>query len=285
MPDARHGRDLARLLQQGRLGTLLIGPGAACGRIERQALDRQVGQQLLPVRFSAVGGTVESLRELVHRGHAARPEAASVLLLVIEHAERLGTPLLRELELAAEAAGQHGGLRFLFTAAHPFDNRVRDLGLYNLGSCLLARLEIGPGLSPRRPLLWAGAVLAGLAGATVLALGIDGARQGPAIVWTPPGVHVARRMPVEAAPTALRAPAMVSFLATPLPTATPQPASLLLIAAPGDTLSSLYDRVYRGPMPPSMREVKRLNPTPVRPGLPLVFPAPAAGWTAEPGPS
>lgn len=134
MPDGRHGRDLARLLQQGRLGTLLIGPAAACGRIERQALDRQIGHQLIPVRFNAVGGTIESLRDLVGRGHAARPEAASVLLLVIEHAERLDTPLLRELELAAGAAGQHGGLRFLFTATHRFDNRVRDLGLYKLGS-------------------------------------------------------------------------------------------------------------------------------------------------------
>lgn len=119
----------------------------------------------------------------------------------------------------------------------------------------------------------------------MVALGVGGARQGPAIVWTPPAVRVARRTPVVTEPTTLRAPAMVSFPATPLLTANPQPASLLLVAAPGDTLSSLYDRVYRGPMPPSMREVKRLNPTPVRPGLPLVFPAPAAGWTAEAGPS
>ena len=54
-------------------------------------------------------------------------------------------------------------------------------------------------------------------------------------------------------------------------------ASLLLLAGPADTLSSLYAQVYRGTTPPPYAQVMTLNPV-VRSGVRLVFPAPPAGW-------
>ena len=60
-------------------------------------------------------------------------------------------------------------------------------------------------------------------------------------------------------------------------------ASLLLLAGPDDTLSSLYAQVYRGTTPPPFSQVMTLNPE-VRSGVRLVFPAPKAGWPAAPAP-
>lgn len=64
-----------------------------------------------------------------------------------------------------------------------------------------------------------------------------------------------------------------------------RPGSLLLMTAPGDTLPSLYARVYRGVTPPLFETVQALNPGTLRPGMRLVFPAPDGGWPGVSGPA
>jgi hypothetical protein len=56
---------------------------------------------------------------------------------------------------------------------------------------------------------------------------------------------------------------------------------LLLRAKPGDTLESLYLRVYRSATPPSFASVAALNPERIRPGDILTFPAPVNGWARQ----
>jgi hypothetical protein len=56
---------------------------------------------------------------------------------------------------------------------------------------------------------------------------------------------------------------------------------LLLRARPGDTLESLYLRIYRSVTPPSFASVAALNPERIRPGDILTFPAPVNGWAGQ----
>lgn len=58
---------------------------------------------------------------------------------------------------------------------------------------------------------------------------------------------------------------------------------LLLVAKSGDTLESLYQRVYRGATPPPFASIAALNPEPVRPGAILTFPEPESGWATSSG--
>ena len=53
---------------------------------------------------------------------------------------------------------------------------------------------------------------------------------------------------------------------------------LLLIARRGDTLETLYRRIYRGVSPPSYKEILAANPEPIRPGARVMFPTPPDGW-------
>ena len=58
---------------------------------------------------------------------------------------------------------------------------------------------------------------------------------------------------------------------------------LLVIAKSEDTLRGLYDRVYRGQeAPPPFETVAALNPSDLRAGDVVVFPAPRGGWHREP---
>ena len=82
----------------------------------------------------------------------------------------------------------------------------------------------------------------------------------------------------EAPATAIVAPNPAA-LAPPLPSAGGAP-GLLLRAGPGDTLETLYRRVYRGVTPPPFAAIADLNPQPVAPGVILTFPEPAGGWVA-----
>jgi serine/threonine protein kinase len=53
---------------------------------------------------------------------------------------------------------------------------------------------------------------------------------------------------------------------------------LLIKVKPGESLGSLYRRVYRGLTPPPFESVAAINPGPVRPGDIVTFPPPANGW-------
>lgn len=86
----------------------------------------------------------------------------------------------------------------------------------------------------------------------------------------------------EPAPTA---PSAMAGMAVPeppvaLPRQAPAspPPGLLLVARPGDTLQRLYKSVYSGVRPPRFQDIVDANPSPVRPGVVLVFPTPPDGW-------
>jgi hypothetical protein len=105
------------------------------------------------------------------------------------------------------------------------------------------------------------------------------------------------------APPAVAPSAETAAPFVPPPPSAPAPASpaiaptaaefgapgLLLKARSGDTLETLYQRIYRGVTPPSFATVAALNPEDIRPGVILLFPAPVNGWArqddaeAEPG--
>ena len=56
---------------------------------------------------------------------------------------------------------------------------------------------------------------------------------------------------------------------------------LLLIVHDGETLSSLYSKVYRGVVPPPLEAVAAANPKHVKPGDVLTFPPPPGGWKKQ----
>jgi type II secretory pathway predicted ATPase ExeA len=66
----------------------------------------------------------------------------------------------------------------------------------------------------------------------------------------------------------------------PAPVAPARP-GLALLAGPGDTLRTMYDKVYRGVTPPGYEVVRAANPVSVRPGAMVMFPAPPGGWRAD----
>ena len=79
-------------------------------------------------------------------------------------------------------------------------------------------------------------------------------------------------------PTSSDGPASVES-AWPFPAVRrPPPHGLLLLAQPGDTLLTLYNRLYRGLPTPPFPEVSAMNPLPIRPGTLIMFPEPPGGW-------
>lgn len=114
---------------------------------------------------------------------------------------------------------------------------------------------------------------------------------GGLVLLVASGLHVSfpERAPSPApqsgAPAAQEQPPPLTRLAhetlNPAPVPAPAP-GLLLQARPGDTLESLYAKVYRGVTAPPLADVQALNPGPVKPGDILTFPAPPEGWTGRP---
>ena len=298
------------LLRGGTLGVLLAGPRGQA--LIPRIMDGLRPLPFAPIRFDAVDGTIERLRAAVERVHARRPDPSVALLLVVDDADRLTAELLQELELAAAAADDLGGLKFLFVARHELAAGLRQRGLPALAACLQTSLgcaeppQIRDAGDPVRmappvrrdapparlfPILAAGGTLALLG--VVLTVGIVGLRR-PAMSPEPRAPQVASLATppppraVVAPPPASSPPSVVleapqpptnATVTAPAPAPALPAASLLLIAGPGDTLRSLYMEVYRGTTPPPLAQVAGLNPPVVTIGTRLVFPAPAAGWS------
>ncbi len=88
----------------------------------------------------------------------------------------------------------------------------------------------------------------------------------------PPAAQIQKS--VVAKPPVHSSPAPAAKLAA----AAPGRPGLVLLAGRGDTLRSMYDRVYRGVTPPHFENVVAANPAPVKSGTMVVFPAPPGGW-------
>ncbi len=256
---ARVAGEVVGLLGGGAAGVLLFG-SLARAPVPR-ILDRVRALPLAPVRFNAADGTIEGLRAEVERVHAARPDASTPLLLVVDDADRLDAALLRELEQAAAAAAELGGLTFLFVVPNERGQDLAD-GMRRQALPALARcMETGlrcdravvvpdAGERPyRRPdvpaaseaaapparlprLLVAGAILALLA--VVLAVGISHLSAPrvtplsvpPPLNRTPPPTPPAPPQPAAAAPAApAPAPRAPVVQAPPMPAPAPAPSA------------------------------------------------------------
>ena len=62
------------------------------------------------------------------------------------------------------------------------------------------------------------------------------------------------------------------------PAAEPAGPGLVLVAAAGDDIRVLYDKVYRGVTPPSYPAFLAANRSPIKPGGLVIFPEPPHGW-------
>ncbi len=268
---ARVADEAIGLLRGGATGVLLFG-GLARAPVPR-ILDRVRALPLAPVRFEAADGTIEGLRAEAERVHTALPDASTPLLLVVDDADRLGAALLRELEQAAAAAAELGGLKFLFVVPNErgqdLADGMRRQALPALARCMetglrCARAAVAPdaGERPyRRPdapaaleaappparlprVLVAGAILALLA--VVLAVGIS---------------HLSepRVTPLSVPPPLNRAPPLI--LPAPTQPAPPQPA----VAVPAPAVPVAPAPVPQAPVMPA--------PAPV-PTAPVPMPVP-----------
>jgi type II secretory pathway predicted ATPase ExeA len=56
---------------------------------------------------------------------------------------------------------------------------------------------------------------------------------------------------------------------------------LLIVAQPGDTVASVYHKIYRGVLPPPFAEVLAINKMPIKPGNLIVLPEPPQGWSSN----
>jgi hypothetical protein len=131
---------------------------------------------------------------------------------------------------------------------------------------------------------WVAPALAALTAGTLLWLAVEryaldmgitqhSAGRGPgAGAWQGRTESAKPVAPTETAATAI-APSNL-----PVPPAAGGAPGLLLVAKPGDTLESLYQRIYRGVTPPPFSTIAALNPEPVRPGAIPTFPEPVNGW-------
>lgn len=152
-------QDAAYRLLQGGPGALLIGSPGRTGAVIRgvlELLQGRLGDRLQPVRLQAAAATPGDLRDVVEKAHVALAEPRSWLLLVMPDIDHASPALLRELELAAEAAAQHGGLQFLFGSGRDLDALLRRAQLPALAAALTDRFalppEIGSALLPTEPL-------------------------------------------------------------------------------------------------------------------------------------
>ena len=146
---ATSAANAAELLQGDEPGVLLVGPAAQTSRTIRLILDQLSDRSVMPIGFMASGATPAMLRQEVGQAHAARPSPDTDLLLVVAQADRLSPDLLHELEMAAEAAATHGGLKFLFAAPRDLSASLQRAELWSLAACVRTRLPV---LSPTTPL-------------------------------------------------------------------------------------------------------------------------------------
>ncbi len=148
---ASSAANAAELLQGNEPGVLLVGPAAQTSHAIRLILDQLSDRSVMPIGFMASGATPAMLRQEVGQAHAARPSPDTDLLLVVAQADRLSPDLLHELEMAAEAAATHGGLKFLFAAPRDLSASLQRAELWSLAACVRTRVPVLPPTPPPSP--------------------------------------------------------------------------------------------------------------------------------------
>ncbi|MGI4748106.1 MAG: hypothetical protein ACRYFY_18990, partial [Janthinobacterium lividum] len=129
-------------LLDDQTGILLIGPQAQTARALRRILHQLACWPIRPVAFTAASGNAQALRRAVGVAHATQLDRSGGLLLVVADAERLSPPVLHELELAARAAAEYGGLQFLFASTGDPRPVFRREQLRTLADCFATPLPL-----------------------------------------------------------------------------------------------------------------------------------------------
>ncbi len=147
----RMAGDAADLLLGNRPGLLLIGPERQTRAVVRLVLDRLSAWPIIPILFAAPGASRVALRDAVGQAHATRSDPKASLLLVIEEADLLSPALLSELEQAAGAAAEYGGLQFLLAGQQDLAPTLQRDGRAALSKCLRTRLSVRAPVLPVDP--------------------------------------------------------------------------------------------------------------------------------------
>jgi len=258
----------------------------------RDALAREVGRgnmmTVMPVPYAEVGNRIlEATRDLLH-DHG-------FLVVVIDGGSDDAVQAAWWLTAAARIeASRKSVLRptvLIVKDAHLLSPGELDLlgqaGDLAVVAAPLAMRCAPPGMTSRHRLR-----IASILAAPVLALLALGVLSWPAVQHHVPGMTATTNAVFPSGPATddsarLRvkpaAEAAVALSAEAAATLVPPPSApgLLLKAKPGDTLETLYQRVYRGVTPPSFASVAALNPERVRPGAILIFPEPVNGWAGQ----
>ena len=154
-PDAaadglRMAGDATDLLLGNRPGLLLIGPDRQTRPVVRLVLERLSSWPFIPVSFPA-DVTQNAFRDAVEQAHTTRSDPRASLLLVIEDADLLSSAMLNELDEAAGAAAEFGGMKFLLAGEQDLGPTLRRDGRTALSHCLRTRLSVR---NPTLPADW-----------------------------------------------------------------------------------------------------------------------------------
>lgn len=305
MPDLQPGfqaqaADIALRLVRGERGLLVLG-GPRQGEVAIAIVEACLDDAIEVVHVSSGRDDRARLNQVVTKA-CAGDNATCRMLVVIREGESLDTGVLQGLDLVA----QRPGVQFLFVAGLDVRNILRVQQCSALAAMFEDVIRLPPmtifgaagaadtGRPAGRlvaPVVMVAALLMVAAGTFVFAVRSDTetARHGftPSFARnsTPPFVAapIGRPMQGPALPgTVARLdgsiPGLGAMLPSPAPVAAAYRTSLLLLAGPGDTLPSLYQKVYAGKKAPSLAVVAAINRQPFRAGMSLVFPAPVDGW-------
>lgn len=292
--------DMASRLMDGERGLLVLG-GPRQGEAAIAIVEARLEDAIDVVHVSGRYDDRVRLRQAIARA-CAGDNAACRTLLAIREGDSLDGDILRDLDLVA----QRPGVQFLlvagsdvrktfraqqcFALAAMFEDLIQlpPMTIFGAGGAVDARQGAGRRVAPGT---MAAALLMVAIGAFVFAVrsGTDTMQHDSTPSFarntTPRFVAAPAGYPTQDAPlpgTLARLdgsiPGLAAMLPSPAPVAAAYRTSLLLLAGPGDTLPSLYQKVYAGKRAPSLAVVVAINPKPFRTGMPLVFPAPVDGW-------
>ncbi|MBE7212214.1 MAG: hypothetical protein INR65_14425 [Gluconacetobacter diazotrophicus] len=132
-------------------GLLLLGPSSRTARAIRLIQDRMGPGRLLPVPCRPEAATVDELRAEAERAHRRRTTPGTELLIAVAEAGQLSPSMLRELDMAAEAAETHGGLRLLLAAEADPRPALRRNGFDALDRALAREVVVSPPAPPAPP--------------------------------------------------------------------------------------------------------------------------------------
>lgn len=176
-------QDVLAALRGPRPGVMLVGTEDQTAETIGRLLPLLAARSLRAVGIDATGATPDDLRDRVGKAHAATDRSTD-LLLIVAQAQTLSDALLCELDLAAEAAAMHGGLKILLAGTASLAARFAASGTYGLEIAFSSVVDLNaappwagdtpPDPARRRDII-AGHLLCGAPGVTLIGAGGESA--------------------------------------------------------------------------------------------------------------